>query len=560
MATNQQQPDVNTALGDIINRGAWRSQLATDYTDAATRLQTAYGRILPNLEASAGSLVGRINEWVQNNPNDSLIAEYVRGFKQYQDLLARVQVEMGDFATLLRNEAGIVQERAVVTGANGALELTQAVSGGAGNIIASVWNRPDPAALVRLVNYVDGDAFRATVNSFGVNAAQSVADTILASVAQGKGPRAISNILSNWFNLPAAWADNTVRTVQLYSYRTANHATYAANNDVLDGWVWVASLDDRCCISCISQHGTVHPLNETLNDHHRGRCTPVPLVKGSTWHRDMQTGPEWFDSRSPEQQRAQMGGAMFEAWKAGAVGWGNMSQRYNDPVYGEMLRAASLKGILGNDARGFYSRPGGGGNSGTVQTANGTLPRDIGRPGNTADSLNNFVNGSNGPLANAFRDSETALVYQDFMTDKWLVDTDNTRAAARNFVAESQNIQYSKDYLVSLAQQQAAANGVRVDSAGAEKLYNDFYRYRAQAIQTAADIGGVRLTPAQERRLGTAAQGSYLDMVYTTQSSLSGSLANQTKRAVKYGGNSYATEAAKNEARLNFLRAIGNID
>lgn len=558
MTTNQQPTtDVNSALQDIINRSQWRQQLATDYTDTALRLQTAYGRILPNLQSSAGGLVDRINQWAASNPNDSLTAEYVRGFKQYQDLLARVQVEMTDFSSLLKNEAGIIQERAVTVGSNGALEMTQAVSGGMGEIIASTWNRPDPGALVSLVNYVDGDAFRATVNSFGDNAAQNVADTILSSVAQGKGPRAISNILSNWFNLPAAWSLNTVRTVQLYSYRTANHATYAANSDVLDGWVWLASLDDRCCISCISQHGSVHPLNENLNDHHSGRCAPAPLVKGSTWHKEMQSGPEWFDSLSPDQQRGQMGGAMFDAWKAGAVGWSDMSQRYTDPVYGEMLRAASLKGILGNDARSFYSRPG---SSPTVQTTDGVLPRDIGRPGNTADSLNTFVTNSNGPLATAFRDGETAIVYQDFLTDKWIVDTDNTRTAARNFVAESQNIQYSKEYLVKLAQEQAAANGVRVDSATAEKLYNDFYRYRATAIQTAADIGGVRLTPAQERRLGTAAQGNYLNMVYTTESSLSGSLANATKRTVKYGGNSYATEAAKDEARRNFLRAIGNID
>jgi hypothetical protein len=249
---------------------------------------------------------------------------------------------------------------------------------------------------------------------------------------------------------------------------------------------------------------------------------------------------------------------MFEAWRAGAVGWREMSQRYTDPVYGEMLRAPSLKSLLGNDAKAFYSRPGGG--SQTVQTVNGTVPRDSGRPGNNPDSLHNFVSNSNGPLASAFRDPETALVYQDFMSDKWLVDTDNTRAAARNFVSESQNIQYSKDYLVSLAQQQAAANGVRVDTATAEKLYNDVYRYRAQAIQTAADIGGVRLTPAQERRLATAAQGNYLNMVYTTDSSLSGSLANATKRTVKYGGNSYATEAAKRDARRNLLNAMGQLD
>jgi hypothetical protein len=152
------------------------------------------------------------------------------------------------------------------------------------------------------------------------------------------------------------------------------------------------------------------------------------------------------------------------------------------------------------------------------------------------------------------------LVAQDFNTDKWVVNEDNVKDSAKRFVVESQNIQYSKDYLVKLAQEQAAANGVKVDTIAAEKLYNDAFRYQAQAIQDAAHIAGVKLTPAQERRLATAVGGNYLDMVYTTESSLSGSLANATKRMVKYGGNSYATDAARRDARRDLLRAMGQLD
>jgi hypothetical protein len=36
---------------------------------------------------------------------------------------------------------------------------------------------------------------------------------------------------------------------------------------------------------------------------------------------------------------------MFEAWKAGKFDFRDLSQRYNDPVYGELLREASLKDL-----------------------------------------------------------------------------------------------------------------------------------------------------------------------------------------------------------------------
>lgn len=353
MTTNQ-PGDTNSALKTIIDRSDWRRNLVADYTGTAQRLLDAYNRTRPRLEQAAGAFTQRVNEWVALNPDASLTAEYVRGFKQFQDLLARVAVETRDFAALLRNEAGGLQDRAVLIGSDGALEMTQKTSGGFGAEIAAAWNRVAPEALVALIGYVDGEAFRDRTAMFGDNAAENISDVILTSVAQGKNPRALAGILTSWFSVPYAWADNMARTVQLYSYRMANHASYSANADVLDGWVWSATLDSRVCLSCVSQHGTVHKLTETLNDHHRGRCAPVPLVKGTRWIDTMQTGPDWFEGLDEGIQQQMMGAAMWNAWNDGAVQWSEMSQPYQDPIYGEMLREASVKGVLGADAQRYY--------------------------------------------------------------------------------------------------------------------------------------------------------------------------------------------------------------
>ena len=108
-------------------------------------------------------------------------------------------------------------------------------------------------------------------------------------------------------------------------------------------------------MSCVSKHGRIFQLNEILNDHHRGRCAPIPVVKGSGWVRGIQTGPDWFESLPQEDQQAVMKNqAMYRAWQDGAISWGDMSASYQDEVYGEMIREASLSGILGPDAAKYY--------------------------------------------------------------------------------------------------------------------------------------------------------------------------------------------------------------
>ncbi len=281
----------------------------------------------------------------------------MQNFSEYSALLRRVEIEMDDFSVLIRNEAGLLQDGAIPLGTQAGEAAATQLSGGLARIIQVNWNRPAPETLQTLINYVDGDAFRYNINGFSDNAAQSAADTILASVAQGKNPDTIARILDTWFAIPYSWGDNMVRTVQNYSYRGSNHASFAANADLLNGWVWIASLDSTVCMSCVSQHGSVHDVTETLNDHHQGRCAPAPWVKGTNWPNLIITGPNWFESQPEATQQTMMGGAMYNAWKDGAVDWSDMSQPYHDDVYGEMLREASVSGALGDEeAQQYYVR------------------------------------------------------------------------------------------------------------------------------------------------------------------------------------------------------------
>jgi len=486
-------------------------------------------------------------------------------------LLADLETTLNGDATIIGSASESVQSSGST--AAGTIQRQLALGGTTDAQLARIgvrWNAPDPEAVARLIGYARSDPWAAALSKYGTDILGIVNNQAIQGIALGWSPlRTAREIRRMTENLPAHQANNLMRTLQLTSYRDSTALHQNANRSIAQQVVRIAARDLRTCLSCIAQHGDViwdaerdggdAPVPR-VDDHHSGRCTAVIIVKG--FPRTIQTGQQWWDSLPPERQAQQVSlvrsPGKLEALRDGKATLRDFIHPYSDDVFGRMVRESSLKDILGGSSGG--GRSGGGGSPPTVQTVNGIMPSDSGSPGDSPDSLNNFITNSQGPLSEAFKDMETAVVYQDFNTDQWVVDPENTRTAARRFVQESQNIQYGKDYILSLVQQQAAQSGVNVDLKGAEQLYNDFYKHRAVAIQTAANIGGVILTEAQTRRLGVAAQGQYLNMVYTTQSSLAGSLANQTKREVKYGGNTYATDAARRAARREFLSNMGFLD
>jgi hypothetical protein len=205
--------------------------------------------------------------------------------------------------------------------------------------------------------------------NYGQAVADAVEEHIFDGITKGENPRRIAAKLTT--NLNGAmgrgltWALTTVRTAQIKSYQLANHATYQANANIVPQWEWHAALDDRTCLSCIAKHGTLHPVTETLRDHHNGRCAPLPVpisyaALGITGVKDPRrqtvTGRDWFAKQPQAKQRAMMGPARFDAWQANEFDFADLSRGYSDEVYGELFREASLKDLLGKRAKEYYQK------------------------------------------------------------------------------------------------------------------------------------------------------------------------------------------------------------
>lgn len=337
----------------IAGRGDWRARLVQEYDPVAERLMKAYERMLDRLQPLADDLTTKLIEMadagIEITPDD------VRGLDQYQRLLARIEIEMAEFAVLVKNDTGLLVDGSITAGAEAARLMTLASAGRVEGVIEAGWIEPNPEVLRQLIGYLDSDAMQEAFKRFEraviTNSQRTgIADVLLSGVAQGKHPTLLARVISDWFQMPYAWAENMTRTVQLWSARMASHTTYAANSHLVEGWMWWSARDGTTCMSCWSQHGTLHTNDEYLNDHHRGRCSPLPVVIGADWPSEVMLGPELFGTLSEDDQRKVLGQALFDLYKQDKLPWEDLSRKYSNPVYGEMLRAATVGEVISGQA------------------------------------------------------------------------------------------------------------------------------------------------------------------------------------------------------------------
>lgn len=344
------------AIGASIK---FRRQLLKQEAASAERMGRIYSRIYTGLLADVEKLADDIA--AMDKPTKGKITKLAR----MRAILAQVSEQAARFGSTVEDEISDIQSLAIQQGVDDALKLMELSLPDLNNavrkgVVGSFLRLPADAVEFAAGLFGDDSPLRQRLkDSFGEFVSLQVADHITDGIAVGQNPRKIARLLNrnlqNSLGTGLKSTLTTVRTAQIKAYQLANHATYSANPRIVPHWIWHANIGDpRTCLSCIAQHGTRHPVTETLNDHHNGRCAPLPAPIS---YADLglsipdpvprfETGKEWFARQSKTQQRKIMGDSRFEAFEAGKFQFEDLSQGYNDPVYGELLRESSLKRLL----------------------------------------------------------------------------------------------------------------------------------------------------------------------------------------------------------------------
>jgi len=263
----------------------------------------------------------------------------VEDLPQYRRLVRNAEKELDKFTTVLETLLGAAALAALTLGLEHSAELVNLST--AGGFVGL-----EPAFMRTLLNYLepDGKLYSRLSELTGL-AVENVVNAIIEGVKAGKNPRVIASLIQDAFGGGLTDSLRMMRTLQLYSYREAARANYLETNGIVTGWVWFAELDSDVCLSCVAQHGTVHPLEETLNDHHNGRCAPLPYIP-EFGNPVEQTGEDWFKSLSPAQQANMMGQSKYDAWKSGQFSFDKLSREVENDVYGKMRSETPLKDLV----------------------------------------------------------------------------------------------------------------------------------------------------------------------------------------------------------------------
>ena len=316
----------------------FRKALAKHDKQAIDRLEDAYVRIYARLKDKIDLLVDAIE---MEAPTTGQLVRMAR----YKSLIAQVEEELTKFQVILANEVEAVGRDAIAFAGRDTSRLLRAIGQEYGIDVA--FSRLPVNAIEVLLGFLaeDSPLFQ-RIGELAGTYAQDVANTILESVALGKGPREIARLIRDSLGGGLTDALRMTRTVQLWSYREANRATFIANGDIINGWYWFADLPGDPCMACIAEHGTFHELDETLDDHHNGRCAMMPAIRGLPSPIE-QSGEDWFNSLSEADQSRLMGKDTYDAWKGGAFQLSDMKHRVENDVYGQMINQTPLWELLG---------------------------------------------------------------------------------------------------------------------------------------------------------------------------------------------------------------------
>ncbi len=164
--------------------------------------------------------------------------------------------------------------------------------------------------------------------------AKEVEDTLINGIAIGQGTSHIGWVMSQVSNLPYDRAYRITRTEIARAYRSASHEQYKKSG-IIVGYRRMC-YKPTACFACLMMDGEFYPIGQgALQDHPNGKCTPIPVREGHEndtprW----QTGREWFDGLSEDDQRKLMGNGRFELWKEQSISPRRMVFMKDNKVWG----------------------------------------------------------------------------------------------------------------------------------------------------------------------------------------------------------------------------------
>lgn len=341
-------------------------------------LVASYAKAIREVEGKLAKLAVEIASATENlDPADAAIA--LRGKRvaqaRLEGVLDEMRYEVAKWTDSITPELEALHADAVQRGIDSAETLTRLGLGppppGGERIIGQAFASVDHGAVANAVAYSHGGPVAELLASLAGDAATDVAQEMMSAIARGQNPLVTASRIRSKLSVPLYRAQTITRTETLRAYREATREAYQQSN-LVKSWVWVAACDSRTCGCCWALHGQEFPTGEKMGTHPRCRCTMAPNtnsweeltglrqpgVQETNLAANMEKGPDLFDALPDSTKLEILGPSKFAAYKDGKITLGDLVHVEDNAVWGTTRREASLRSILGDDARNYYPRPG----------------------------------------------------------------------------------------------------------------------------------------------------------------------------------------------------------
>lgn len=272
------------------------------------QLSSAYSLIERSLKLELKSLMNDIER--AQREGKAVNRDWLRRSLRYQSLIRQTKQQIQAYSNGARLFIETRQQQAIDLGQSHAADLIQT---GAEISFA----RLPSGAINELVGVLeDGSPLSKVLDRLGRESVGKMREALITGLGAGRSVARLGQELRSAVDIPRWKALQIARTEVMRAYRQSTLATYAANSDVLDGWIWTSTLSTRTCLACWSLHGTFFPLSKQFFPAHVScRCTSIPSVKGTKTN--MQVGSVAFANLPPDQQATILGPSRYEMFKSG---------------------------------------------------------------------------------------------------------------------------------------------------------------------------------------------------------------------------------------------------
>jgi hypothetical protein len=343
---------------------AYRRRLLANEYQATIEIERAYQSMLTTIQPHLDKLYQEMTDKIATG--GQLALSWLYEAQRLGVIVDLITGHVDAFGILAMAIVGRLQERGWKLGIGAAIAMLD-VSIPLG--VSWSFGEPSQKAIAALVGASqNGSPLASLFAGFGREAAQKMRGALITGLTLGQSPGVVAREVRQALEIPRQRAMTIARNEMQRSYRSAALATYQENDDVVEGWIWMAAIGARRppCPACIAKHGTKHKLSEDLNDHVCGRCARAPYTKD--WSDilgplgidtsslpdtrvQLQSGPSWFEQQDEATQRKILGGSKYEAWKDGSFEFADIVGQKDDSQWGSSVYEKPLKELVRTHVR-----------------------------------------------------------------------------------------------------------------------------------------------------------------------------------------------------------------